>query len=297
MIQPPFLQPGDTIYITAPAKAIEESVVLEAKKTLETWGLIVRVAPHCLGRSAYFSGTDAERLADFQHGLDDPSIKAILCARGGYGCVRIVEELNWTSFQQNPKWIIGFSDVTVFHQKINQLGVESIHGIMPLGFIEGSEAAKETLKDSLFGTPYMLEAPYVSENITGEARGELVGGNMAIVTSLLGTPLSYSFKNNILVLEDIGEHVYKIDRMLYSLRLAGAFNQIKGLILGGFTDMEDTDVPFGKTIKGLVLEQVRDLGIPVAFDLPIGHISDNQALVFGRTAVLKVTEVKTTLLI
>ena len=297
MIQPPFLQPGDTIYITAPAKAIEESVVLEAKKTLETWGLIVRVAPHCLGRSAYFSGTDAERLADFQHGLDDPSIKAILCARGGYGCVRIVEELNWTSFQQNPKWIIGFSDVTVFHQKINQLGVESIHGIMPLGFIEGSEAAKETLKDSLFGTPYMLEAPYVSENITGEARGELVGGNMAIVTSLLGTPLSYSFKYNILVLEDIGEHVYKIDRMLYSLRLAGAFNQIKGLILGGFTDMEDTDVPFGKTIKGLVLEQVRDLGIPVAFDLPLGHISDNQALVFGRTAVLKVTEVKTTLLI
>ena len=297
MIQPPFLQPGDTIYITAPAKAIEDSVVLEAKKTLETWGLIVRVAPHCLGRSAYFSGTDAERLADFQHGLDDPSIKAILCARGGYGCVRIVEELNWTSFQQNPKWIIGFSDVTVFHQKINQLGVESIHGIMPLGFIEGSEAAKETLKDSLFGTPYMLEAPYVSENITGEARGELVGGNMAIVTSLLGTPLSYSFKNNILVLEDIGEHVYKIDRMLYSLRLAGAFNQIKGLILGGFTDMEDTDVPFGKTIKELVLEQVRDLGIPVAFDLPIGHISDNQALVFGRTAVLKVTEVKTTLLI
>jgi muramoyltetrapeptide carboxypeptidase len=297
MIQPPFLQPGDTIYITAPAKAIEESVVLEAKKTLETWGLIVRVSPHCLGRAAYFSGTDAERLADFQHGLDDPSIKAILCARGGYGCVRIVEELNWSAFQQNPKWIIGFSDVTVFHQKINQLGVESIHGIMPLGFTEGSEAAKETLKDSLFGTPYMLEAPYVSENITGEARGELVGGNMAIVTSLLGTPLSYSFKNNILVLEDIGEHVYKIDRMLYSLMLAGAFKEIKGLVLGGFSEMEDTDVPFGKTIKELILDQVRDLGTPVAFDLPIGHTSDNQALVLGRNAVLQVTEVKTTLLI
>jgi muramoyltetrapeptide carboxypeptidase len=297
MIQPPFLHPGDTIYITAPAKAIEESVVLEAKKTLETWGLIVRVAPHCLGRSAYFSGTDAERLADFQHGLDDPSIKAILCARGGYGCVRIVEELNWTSFQQNPKWIIGFSDVSVFHQKTHHLGIESIHGIMPLGFTEGSVAAKETLKDSLFGTPYMLEAPYVSENITGEARGELVGGNMAILTSLLGTPLSYSFKNNILVLEDIGEHLYKIDRMLYSLMLAGAFKEIKGLVLGGFTEMEDTDVPFGKTIKELILEQVRDLGIPIAFDLPIGHTSDNQALVLGRTAVLQVTEVKTTLLI
>ena len=297
MTQPPFLTPGDTIYITAPAKAIEETSVLAAKNTLETWGLNVRIAPHCLGRYHYFSGSDEQRLADFQDGLDDPSIKAILCARGGYGCVRVVEALNWDAFKKNPTWIIGFSDVTVFHQKINQLGVESIHGIMPLGFTEGSVAAKKTLKDSLFGTPYMLEAPYVSENITGEARGELVGGNMAIVTSLLGTPLSYSFKNNILVLEDIGEHVYKIDRMLYSLKLAGAFQEIKGLVLGGFTDMENTDVPFGKTIKDLILEQVQDLGIPVAFDLPFGHISDNQALVLGRTAILKVSETKTTLLI
>jgi muramoyltetrapeptide carboxypeptidase len=297
MIQPPFLTPGDTIYITAPAKAIEETSVLAAKKTLETWGLNVRIAPHCLGRSHYFSGSDEERLADFQDGLDDPSIKAILCARGGYGSVRMVEALNWNAFKKNPKWIIGFSDVTVFHQQIHQLGIESIHGIMPLGFIEGSDAAKETLKKSLFGESFTLEAAHVLGNIRGEARGNLVGGNMAIVTSLLGTPLSYSFKNNILVLEDIGEHVYKIDRMLYSLKLAGAFQEIKGLVLGGFTDMEDTDVPFGKTIKDLILEQVQGLGVPVAFDLPFGHISDNQALVLGRTAILKVSETKTTLII
>ena len=297
MIQPPFLTPGDTIYITAPAKAIEETSVLAAKKTLETWGLNVRIAPHCLGRYHYFSGSDEQRLADFQDGLDDPSIKAILCARGGYGCVRVVEALNWDAFKKNPTWIIGFSDVTVFHQQIHQLGIESIHGIMPLGFIEGSDAAKETLKKSLFGESFTLEAAHVLGNIRGEARGNLVGGNMAIVTSLLGTSLSYSFKNNILVLEDIGEHVYKIDRMLYSLRLAGVFQEIKGLVLGGFSDMEDTDVPFGKTIKDLILEQVQDLGVPVAFDLPFGHISDNQALVFGRTAILKVSETKTTLLI
>ena len=297
MIQPPFLTPGDTIYITAPAKAIEETSVLAAKNTLETWGLNVRIAPHCLGRYHYFSGSDEERLADFQDGLDDPSIKAILCARGGYGCVRMVEALNWDAFKKNPTWIIGFSDVTVFHQQIHQLGIESIHGIMPLGFIEGSDAAKETLKKSLFGEFFTLEAAHVLGNMIGEARGTLVGGNMAIVTSLLGTSLSYSFKNNILVLEDIGEHVYKIDRMLYSLKLAGVFQEIKGLVLGGFTDMEDTDVPFGKTIKDLILEQVQDLGIPVAFDLPFGHISDNQALVLGRTAILKVSETKTTLLI
>ena len=297
MIQPPFLQPGDTIYITAPAKAIEESVVLEAKKTLETWGLIVRVAPHCLGRAAYFSGTDAERLADFQHGLDDPSIKAILCARGGYGCVRIVEELNWTAFQQNPKWIVGFSDVTVFHQKINQLGVESIHGIMPLGFTEGSMEAKETLHKALFGESIILEASPVKENCMGTAKGSLIGGNMTIIYSLIGTELSYTFKNKILFIEDIGEHIYKVDRMLHAFKLAGIFNQISGLILGGFTEMEDTDVPFGKTIEELISEQVVNLGIPVAFNVPIGHIPDNQAVVVGRTVTLTVTQTKSTLLI
>jgi len=297
MIQPSFLQPGDTIYITAPAKAIEESVVLEAKKTLETWGLIVRIAPHCLGRAAYFSGTDAERLADFQHGLDDPSIKAILCARGGYGCVRIVEELNWAAFQQNPKWIIGFSDVTVFHQKINQLGVESIHGIMPLGFTDGSMEAKETLRNALFGESIRIDASPAKENCVGTAKGRLIGGNMTIIYSLIGTELSYDFKDKILFIEDIGEHIYKVDRMLHAFKLAGIFNQISGLILGGFTEMEDTDVPFGKTIEALMSEQVSNLGIPVAFNFPIGHISDNQAVVVGRSVVLKVTEEKTTLLI
>jgi len=297
MIQPPFLQPADTIYITAPAKAIEESVVLEAKKTLETWGLNVRVAPHCLGRAAYFSGTDAERLADFQHGLDDPSIKAILCARGGYGCVRIVEELDWTAFQQNPKWIVGFSDVTVFHQKINQLGVESIHGIMPLGFTEGSMEAKETLHKALFGESIILEASPVKENCMGTAKGSLIGGNMTIIYSLIGTELSYTFKNKILFIEDIGEHIYKVDRMLHAFKLAGIFNQISGLILGGFTEMEDTDVPFGKTIEELISEQVVNLGIPVAFNVPIGHIPDNQAVVVGRTVTLTVTQTKSTLLI
>ena len=173
MIQPPFLTPGDTVYITAPAKAIEETSVLAAKKTLETWGLNVRIAPHCLGRHHYFSGTDEERLADFQDGLDDPSIKAILCARGGYGCVRIVEALNWDTFKRHPKWIIGFSDVTVFHQKIHQFGIESIHGIMPLGFTEGSVEAKETLRLALFGKSVLLETLSQKENKLGEVRGPL----------------------------------------------------------------------------------------------------------------------------
>lgn len=297
MIQAPHLKIGDVVYITSPAKAIGEETVMSAKLILESWGLKVLISPHCTGRLDYFSGTDEQRKEDFQKGLDDPNIKAILCARGGYGCVRIVEELNWEKFQNNPKWIVGFSDVTVFHQKLQQLGIESIHGIMPLGFCDGTEEAKSTLRNALFGQAIPMECPWVSDNILGETEGLLVGGNMTIVQSLLGTPLSYTFENKILFLEDVGEHIYKIDRMLHSLQLAGVFNQIKGLILGGFTEMEDTDVPFGKTINELVVEKVGHLGIPVAFDVPFGHIKDNRTMVVGRTIKLIVAKEKTTLLI
>lgn len=295
MIIPPNLSPGDLVYISAPAKAIEESNVRTAQHTLESWGLRVQIAEHCLGRSHYFSGPDEARRADLQQGIDSPEVKAILCARGGYGCIRLVESLNWTPMIKHPKWLIGFSDVTVFHEKLSRLGIASIHGIMPLGFNEGSVEAIETLKHALFGAPYFISGPTCKENINGQASGELIGGNLAIVCSLLGTPLSYDFKDKILFLEDVGEHIYKIDRMLYALKLNGVFQQIRGLILGGFTEMEDTDVPFGKSIKQLVLEQTQALGIPIAFDFPAGHIQDNRALMFGRSVTLRVTEAQSTL--
>jgi muramoyltetrapeptide carboxypeptidase len=168
---------------------------------------------------------------------------------------------------------------------------------MPLGFTEGSMEAKETLRKALFGESIRIEALPAKENCMGTAKGSLIGGNMTIIYSLIGTELSYDFKGNILFIEDIGEHIYKVDRMLHAFKLAGIFNQISGLILGGFTEMEDTDVPFGKTIEELVLDNVKDLGIPVAFNVPIGHISDNQAVVVGRTVNLIVNQTKTTLLI
>lgn len=290
MIAPPFLTPGSTVYLTAPAKAIEESTVYAAKEILESWGLNVEIAEHCLGRYHYFSGTDQERLADFQKGLDAPEVAAILCARGGYGCVRLIEQLSWDCFRQRPKWVIGFSDVTLFHQKIQQERFQSIHGIMPLGFTTGSESALSSLKSALFGKPYALTGPEHPLNQLGECSGVLIGGNMTLVYSQLGTPLCCDFQDKILFLEDVGEHLYKIDRMLYALRLSGAFQKIKGLILGGFTEMEDTDVPFGKTLEELVVEQVGDLNIPVAFGFPAGHIDDNQALVLGKTVKLTVTD-------
>ena len=295
MIIPPNLSPGDLVYISAPAKAIEESYIRTTQHILESWGLRVQVTEHCLGRFNYFSGTDEARQADLQQGIDNPEVKAILCARGGYGCIRLVESLNWTPMIEHPKWLIGFSDVTVFHEKLSRLGIASIHGIMPLGFNEGSVEAIESLKHALFGAPYFIAGPDCKENVRGQASGELIGGNLAIVCSLLGTPLSYDFKNKILFLEDVGEHIYKIDRMLYALKLNGVFQQIRGLILGGFTEMEDTDIPFGKSIKQLVLEQAQAVGIPVAFDFPVGHIQDNRALMLGRSVTLRVTEEQSSL--
>lgn len=290
MIKPPILRSGDLVYLTAPAKAIGADTVLRAKKTLEGWGLTVLVSPHCTGQFHYFSGTDAERLSDVQWGLDHPEIKAIICARGGYGCARIVNDLHWEGFVKNPKWIVGFSDITVFHQKIQGLGIESIHGIMPLGFCEGTEEAKETLRKALFGQAYTTTYPTGPLDKLGEAEGMLVGGNMAIVCSLIGTPLAVPFKGNLLFLEDVGEHVYKIDRMLQTLQMVGAFRDIKGLILGGFTAMEDTTVPFGQTVTALIQSQAKAHSYPVAFDFPAGHLEDNRALVLGRTVRFSVTQ-------
>lgn len=297
MIQPEGLKPNDLIYITAPAKAIETETVLATRRFLESWGYRVKISANCLGRFNYFSGTDEERLADFQLGIDDFEVKAVLCARGGYGCVRIVNHLDWTRFKENPKWIIGFSDVTVFHQKLHRLGYQSIHSIMPLGFLEGTEDAKNTLKGAMSASAYELSGPKSEYNCFGAAIGGLIGGNLTIIHSLLGTPLSYSFENKILFIEDVGEHVYKIDRMLQSLKLAGVFNKISGLVVGAFTEIEDTDVPFGKSIHELILNYIKDQQIPVAFDFPIGHINDNRAIVVGKQGQLTVDEKGSTLLI
>jgi len=297
MIAPPALRKGSLVYITAPAKAVEMEEILSAQKVFEDWGFKVLIAPHCVQRFHYFSGTDAERLADFQEGLDNPEIEAIICARGGYGCARIVERLNWNRFIQQPKWIVGFSDVTVFHHKVHRLGIQSLHGIMPLGMRKGSPEARETLRSALIGGAYQIQGVSSAMNQEGETIGELIGGNLTIISSLLGTPLAYSFAHSILFIEDIGEYVYKIDRMLQTLKLCGVFDQIIGLIVGGVTDMEDTDIPFGKSIPELITELIKDKTYPVVFEFPAGHITDNRTLVIGKSAKLSVTKEQFSLVI
>lgn len=275
----PLIQ-GSKIYITSPAKAIDEECVMLAKKFLENYGFEVMISEHCLGEHHYFSGTDEERLVDLQRALDDASIGAIWCARGGYGAVRIVDRLNWNNFKNRPKWFIGFSDITVFHNRLNRYNIPSIHATMPLNLNTNSLEAKDSFLDAITGKKLLYNYPSSQENVFGYSSGELVGGNLSILYSLLATNDNIEFTDKILFIEDVGEQLYNIDRMLYSLEKAGVLGKIKGLIVGGFTDLKDTASPFGMGYKEIIVSKLNK-NIPVAFDFPAGHIDDNRALIFG----------------
>ena len=289
MAQPINLVKGDTIAIVAPAKAIDTSLIQHAQSKLEEAGYCVIVSPHADGQHNYFSGTIQERLADFQSALDNPTVKAILCARGGYGCIQLVNKIDWSSFVIHPKWVIGFSDVTVFHQKIQSLGIESIHGTMPLNFANNTPESLSTLIKAIKGESYTVHGPSNASNISGEAKGKLVGGNLSILYSLKGSDLSYIPENSILFVEDLAEQLYHIDRMFHSFENSGVLNRIKGLVVGGMTDLRDTETPFGQSYEEIIVEHCSAYDIPVAFDFPAGHIDDNLALIFGKSVRLKVS--------
>ena len=290
MIQPPKLNPGDLIYITAPAKITDPKTVFFAKEYLEKKGFKVLVSAHCFGSHNYFSGTDEERMLDLQFGMDHPDVRAILCARGGYGSIRLVDRINWANMLREPKWLIGFSDITVFHHRLNKLGVQSIHGSMPINFEKNTEAALTSLVNTLKGSWPQFLLPPNQSNKPGVAIGNLIGGNLSIVYSMLGTDDQYDFEDSILFLEDVGEYYYQVERMFFALKKAGVLHKIKGLIIGGITDLEDTDPPLGRTIEEIVLEQLRFSTTPVMFNFPAGHIEDNRAIVFGKKVQLTVTE-------
>jgi muramoyltetrapeptide carboxypeptidase len=281
---------GDLIYITAPAKAIEEEYVTFAKLFFEKEGYKVQIGKNCLGNYNYFSGSDEERRSDFQEAIDNPEVKAIVCARGGYGCVRIIDYLQWAAFIREPKWIVGFSDVTVFHQRIQRFELESIHATMPLNFSSNTKESLDTLLFALQNKPYSISTKVNQWNKKGKAHAKLVGGNLSILYSLLGTDDQIDYSNTILFIEDLAEQLYHLDRMMFAFEKAGIFNKIKGLIVGGMSDMKDTAVPFGKTYQEIILERFQFRKIPIAFEFPAGHQDDNRALVFGREIQFKVDE-------
>ena len=281
---------GDTIRIVAPAKSIDEGSVLFAKKLLEEKGFIVQISEHCLGEHHYYSGTEAERLQDFQNAVDDENVNAIICVRGGYGCVQLVDKIQWASFLRHPKWVLGFSDVTVFHQRIQKMGLQSIHSTMPLNFEQNSKESINTMVAALHGEDHVIKTTTDSHNKLGECTGELVGGNLSIIYSLLGTNDQIDYSDKILFVEDLAEQLYSVDRMFYALNKAGVLDQINGLIIGGMTDLKDTAIPIGSSYQEIILSHLEYKNIPVCFNFPAGHIDDNRALIFGRKSSLEVSK-------
>lgn len=289
MIRPANLVPGDTIALIAPAKAIEPVLVDQAVALLEKAGFVVLVGQHTKGQFHYFSGTDDERAADLQWAIDHKEVKAIICARGGYGAVRLLDRVQWATLLREPKWILGFSDITNFHLHALQLDIESVHCTMPLNFAENSPEALSSMFAVLKTGTVQHAWPSEPINCTGEASGILVGGNLSILYAALGTPLCPNFQGAILFIEDIGEQLYQLDRMLHALKMARVFDQIAGLIIGGMTELKDTATPTGFVLEDLITEQLQYRSIPVAFNAPIGHINDNRAVIVGRNSQLTIT--------
>jgi muramoyltetrapeptide carboxypeptidase len=282
MITPPYLKKGDKIAITCPAKSLPGEIT-SAVRLLESWGLEVILGDTVTASHHQFAGNDELRTKDFQRFLDDRSVKAIIAARGGYGTIRIIDKLDFTSFLHEPKWIVGFSDITVLHSHIHATcNVQTIHGQMPLNVPDGTKPSLESLRRALFGEPLHYQYKPSTPGRNGSATGKLIGGNLTLLVMMSGSISEMSFRDKILFIEDVGEYLYSIDRMLWQLKRAGKLSELRGLIVGGFTDMKDNAVPFGESVQEMVMNHVKEYDYPVAFDFPAGHIPDNHALVFGR---------------
>lgn len=294
---PPYLKKGDAIGITCPAGYMTAEKAQSCIQTLQSWGFEVMVGKTLGSRSKnYFSGTDEERCDEMQAMLDDPNIHAILCGRGGYGVGRIIDMLDFTLFKKKPKWIIGFSDITVLHVHLySRIKVASLHAPMAAAFNAGENEFIKSLHRAITGKKAKYNCNAHPLNRNGTATAELVGGNLSLLAHLTGTPSDIKTKNKILFLEDIGEHIYSMDRMLYQLKRSGKLDQLAGLIIGGFSDMKDTDRPFGKTIYQAVSELVSEYDYPVGFGFPVSHDTENVALKVGVSHTLNVGRTKTLL--
>ena len=293
LIKPAYLQKGDTIAIVAPAGILKnkQEIIYKAKKLAESWGLKVVLGRHLFNQNNHFSGTDEERCQDFQEALDNKNIKAIWAARGGYGSVRILDLLDFTEFKKNPKWVIGYSDITAFHNHIHNLGVETIHGMMGTSLGDEFKDIKETVasfKKALFGETisYTISgSKYNRVTFSEKIEGQIIGGNLSILTSMLGSDSQLITAGKILFIEEIGEYKYSIDRMLQSLKRAGYFTKAKAVVVGNMSRVKKNSTAWGSSIEQLILDVVPE-NVSVLFDFPAGHELDNRALIFGRNIQL-----------
>lgn len=294
---PPYLKKGDTIGIVCPAGYMPGEKAQTCISTLQQWGYNVKIGKTLGNQFNYFSGTDEERLIDLQQMLDDKNIHAILCGRGGYGVSRIIDQFDFSKFKRNPKWIIGYSDVTILHAHLYKMKIAALHSPMASAFNDGGAENEfvQSLKKVLTGKKINYTCLPHELNKTGIAHGELIGGNLSIMCHLIGTKDDFDTKNKILFLEDVGEYLYNVDRMFMQLKRAGRLQSLAGLIIGGFTEMKDTIIPFGQKVYELIHDKISKYKYPVCFDFPVSHSYKNYALKTGLTYRLKIDAKKTQL--
>ncbi|WP_051238828.1 S66 peptidase family protein [Gaetbulibacter saemankumensis] len=288
LVQPPYLKPGDTVAIVAPSGILKNrsTEIEKAKDLLKSWGLNYVVGDHVFDHANHFAGSDDDRCEDFQKAMNAPEISAIWCARGGYGAVRIIDKLDFSQFNKHPKWLIGYSDITALHNEWHTRGYKSIHAMMCTSLQDNNETIKETIatfKKALFGEPleYKLKgSPY---NKLGSVTAPIVGGNLSILYSMLGSKSSIDTSGKILFIEEIGEYKYHIDRMLQSLKRAGYFENCAGVLVGNMTKVKRNTTPWGTSVEQLILDALKEYDFPIAFNMPSGHEKDNRALILGQT--------------
>jgi muramoyltetrapeptide carboxypeptidase len=292
MQAPKYLKAGDEVRIISTARKISKEELQPAINLVESWKLKVSLGKSLFSDDHQFAGTRAQRIEDLQNALDDKNVKAVICARGGYGSVQLIDQIDFTAFQKNPKWVVGYSDVTVLHNHINQnLEVETLHATMPINFPKdgSSDLATESLRKALFGENLEYQFEAEEESILcfdEEVNAPIFGGNLSILYSLSGTDSQIRQKGHFIFMEDLDEYLYHIDRMMMNLLRAGLFDGCKGILVGGMTDMNDNTTPYGRTAKEIIIENAGKLKIPVVFGLPAGHIKDNLALIMGRKVSL-----------
>lgn len=287
---PPYLKPGDKIGIVATARKIGNTELEPALEYFKLKGLVPVLGKHIFSEYFQFAGIDEERTADLQMMLDDPEIKAIIIARGGYGTIRIIDSIDFSAFMKNPKWIIGYSDITVLHSHIHKnCNVSTLHATMPLNFLKHKDAT-ETLFNTLFGKTNEYKVPAHKLNRTGIVRSVVVGGNLSLLYALSGSESDIDTTGKILFIEDLDEYLYHIDRMMQQLKRSGKLNGLRGLIVGGMTDMKDNLISFGKNAEQIIRESVEEYDFPLCFNFPAGHQDENRTIVLGNEAELIVEE-------
>ncbi|GCC51186.1 LD-carboxypeptidase [Chryseotalea sanaruensis] len=292
MIQPPALKQGDSVGIVAPARKIDSMLIDTAKAMLESWGLKVEIGQHIfVDDHSYFSASDEKRIHDFQTFLNAEHIRAIICARGGYGSTRIIDRLDFSNFLQRPKWITGYSDITALHLMLQSIQVQSMHSTVPALFTKpDADLSVAYLKNMLFGERPTIQVKADEKNRLGLANGRLIGGNLSLLVDSLGTSSEIDTSGKILIIEDVGEHYYRLDRMMVQLRRSNKLKNLSGLVAGYFTDIKESVLPFNETVKDIILNHTKEYNFPVAFNFPIGHEEPNLPFVEGANAMLVVNE-------